>query len=138
MKFSGVSWTNDGKGFFYSRYDQPEGDTLKATNYFQKVYFHKLGTAQSDDVLVYERPDQKDWLFGGTVAADTAEGKRNVFGASTALCLIAAPEGIAMVERRSPATRIVAAAVDERLDDRMFIVPGLGDAGDRIFNTVGD
>ena len=70
VKFSGVSWTRDGKGFFYSRYDEPKSDTLKGTNYFQKVYFHKLGTAQSDDVLIYERPDQKDWLFGGNVTDD--------------------------------------------------------------------
>ncbi|HEX6718642.1 MAG TPA: prolyl oligopeptidase family serine peptidase [Pyrinomonadaceae bacterium] len=70
VKFSGVSWTRDGKGFFYSRYDEPKGDMLKGTNYFQKVYYHKLGTAQTEDVLVYERPDQKDWLFGGTVTDD--------------------------------------------------------------------
>jgi len=70
VKFSGASWTRDGKGFFYSRYDEPKGNTLKSTNYFQKVYFHKLGTPQTEDVLVYERPDQKDWLFGGTVTED--------------------------------------------------------------------
>jgi prolyl oligopeptidase len=70
VKFSIVSWTRDGKGFFYSRYDEPKGDTLKATNYFQKVYYHKLGTPQSEDVLVYERPDQKDWLFISSVTED--------------------------------------------------------------------
>ena len=70
VKFSGVSWMQDDSGFFYSRYDEPKGDSLKATNYFQKVYFHKLGTAQSEDQLVYERPDQKDWLFGGSVTED--------------------------------------------------------------------
>ena len=70
VKFSGVSWGRDGKGFFYSRYDEPKVDTLKGTNYFQKVYYHKLGTPQTEDVLVYERPDQKDWLFGGTVTDD--------------------------------------------------------------------
>jgi len=70
VKFSGVSWTRDGKGFFYSRYDEPKSDALKATNYFQKIYFHKLGTAQTEDVLVYERPDQQDWLLGGTVTED--------------------------------------------------------------------
>src|SRR6185503_4922375 len=70
VKFSGVSWTRDGKGFFYSRYDEPKADALKGTNYFQRVYYHKLGTPQSEDVLVYERPDQKDWLFGGTVTED--------------------------------------------------------------------
>ncbi len=70
VKFSGVSWTRDGKGFFYSRYDEPKSDALKATNYFQKIYFHKLGTPQAEDALVYERPDQKDWLLGGNVTED--------------------------------------------------------------------
>ena len=70
VKFSDASWTPDGKGFFYSRYDEPKGDSLKDTNYFQKLYYHKLGSPQSEDVLVYERPDQKDWLFGGTVTED--------------------------------------------------------------------
>ncbi len=70
VKFSGVAWLRDNSGFFYSRYDEPKSDSLKATNYFQKVYFHKLGTAQTSDVLVYERPDQKDWLFGSQVTED--------------------------------------------------------------------
>jgi prolyl oligopeptidase len=70
VKFSGASWTRDGKGFFYNRYDEPKSDALKGTNYFQKVYYHKLGTPQSEDVLVYERPDQKDWLFDVTVTED--------------------------------------------------------------------
>jgi prolyl oligopeptidase len=70
VKFSSVSWTRDGKGFFYSRYDEPKADALKGTNYFQKVYYHALGTPQAEDVLVYERPDQKDWLFGGSVTED--------------------------------------------------------------------
>ncbi len=71
VKFSDASWTRDGKGFFYSRYDEPkEGEALSGTNYFQKLYFHKLGTSQSEDVLVYERKDQKEWGFGGHVTDD--------------------------------------------------------------------
>ena len=70
VKFSGASWTPDNKGFFYSRYDEPKGDALKGINYFQKLYYHKLGTAQAEDALIYERPDQKDWLFGGAVTED--------------------------------------------------------------------
>ena len=69
-KFSNASWTRDGSGFFYVRYDEPKGDALKDTNYFQKLYFHKIGSPQSEDVLVYERPDQKDWLFDGKVSKD--------------------------------------------------------------------
>jgi len=70
VKFSNASWMRDGSGFYYVRYDEPKGDSLKDTNYFQKLYFHKIGSPQSEDVLVYERPDQKDWLFDGAVTKD--------------------------------------------------------------------
>ncbi|MDQ3118603.1 MAG: prolyl oligopeptidase family serine peptidase [Verrucomicrobiota bacterium] len=72
IKFSGASWKGDSSGFFYSRYDEPTGEQLKAANYFHKLYFHKLGTPQRDDVLIYERPDHKDWLFSGEVTEDGA------------------------------------------------------------------
>ncbi len=71
VKFSGVSWTHDGKGFFYSRYDAPnEATKLQDTNYFQKLYYHALGTKQEDDILVYERKDEKEWGFQGDVTED--------------------------------------------------------------------
>jgi prolyl oligopeptidase len=70
VKFSGASWTPDNKGFFYSRYDEPKSDALKGTNYFQKLYYHRLGTPQSEDILIYDRPDQKDWFFDGSVTED--------------------------------------------------------------------
>ncbi len=71
VKFSGASWNKDSKGFFYSRYDEPKpGEQLKGVNYFQKLYFHRLGTPQADDKLIYERPDHKDWGFGGEVTDD--------------------------------------------------------------------
>ena len=67
-KFSGASWDEAGEGFYYSRYDEPkEGDELEGANYYQKVFYHKLGTPQSADVLVYERPDEKEWGFGAGV-----------------------------------------------------------------------
>ncbi|HYO62224.1 MAG TPA: prolyl oligopeptidase family serine peptidase [Pyrinomonadaceae bacterium] len=71
VKFSGPAWTKDGKGFFYSRYDEPtEATRLAGVNYFQKLYYHRLGTPQSEDVLVYDRADQKEWGFGGGVTDD--------------------------------------------------------------------
>jgi prolyl oligopeptidase len=70
-KFTGAGWSRDGKGFYYSRYDAPkEGAALQAANYFQKLYYHRLGTPQSQDTLVYERPDQKEWGFGGFETED--------------------------------------------------------------------
>jgi prolyl oligopeptidase len=71
VKFSGASWSKDSKGFFYSRYDAPQQATkLADINYFQKLYFHKVGTNQDSDVLVYQRPDQKEWGFAGQVSDD--------------------------------------------------------------------
>ena len=71
VKFSGAAWTHDGKGFFYSRFDQPHESTkLEDTNYFQKLYYHRIGTPQSEDVLIYDRPDQKEWMFGASVTDD--------------------------------------------------------------------
>jgi prolyl oligopeptidase len=71
VKFSGASWTKDNKGFYYSRYDEPTGATMRDTNYFQKLYYHRLGSAQSEDKLIYERPDNKEMMFGGTVTDDS-------------------------------------------------------------------
>jgi prolyl oligopeptidase len=70
VKFSGASWTHDGQGFFYSRYDEPKGTVLRDTNYFQKLYYHKVGTDQAEDKLIYERPDNKEMLFDGSVTDD--------------------------------------------------------------------
>lgn len=71
IKFSGASWTHDGAGFFYSRYDEPTANAqLEEANYYQKLYYHRLGTAQAEDRLIYERPDQKEWGFGGGVTED--------------------------------------------------------------------
>ncbi len=70
IKFSGAAWTHDGRGFFYSRYPETADKALTSVNRFQKVYYHRLGTAQAQDVLVYERPDQPDWGFGAAVTDD--------------------------------------------------------------------
>ena len=62
VKFSGASWTRDGRGFYYSAYDAPkEGDGVySAQNTNQKVYFHRLGTKQEEDILIFE--DKKNPL----------------------------------------------------------------------------
>jgi prolyl oligopeptidase len=71
IKFSGASWTKDNQGFFYSRYDQPNAETkLEDVNYYQKLYYHRLGTPQAEDILIYHRPDQKEWGFSGSVTED--------------------------------------------------------------------
>ncbi len=71
VKFSGASWTKDGKGFYYSRYAEPDDATMMTgANYYQKLYYHSLGTPQAEDPLVYEREDHKEWGFSGGVTDD--------------------------------------------------------------------
>ena len=54
VKFSGAVWAPDSKGFYYSAYDAPKEGVYSAQNQFQKVYYHKLGTPQTADRLIYE------------------------------------------------------------------------------------
>ena len=70
-KFTGAAWTKDSKGFFYSRYDAPpEGKAFQALNKNVKLVYHRLGTPQSADPLVYYRPEQPDWDYSGDVSED--------------------------------------------------------------------
>ncbi|MBU1606952.1 MAG: prolyl oligopeptidase family serine peptidase, partial [Alphaproteobacteria bacterium] len=69
-KFTGISWIGD-EGFFYSRFPETgEGQDFQSLNYNQKVYFHRLGTPQSADELVYETPDAKEQGHGVGVSDD--------------------------------------------------------------------
>jgi prolyl oligopeptidase len=73
-KFSGAAWLKDNSGFFYEGYERPDKITkesaLKSTNYFHKIYFHKLGTPQLQDTLIFERPDDKELNVGASVTDD--------------------------------------------------------------------
>ena len=75
VKFSGISWMKDGSGFFYSSFGVPKTDAeraeaLKRANFNHKVYFHKLGTPQTADFVVFARPDDKEVLVNGGVSED--------------------------------------------------------------------
>jgi prolyl oligopeptidase len=72
VKFSGLSWTEDGGGFFYSRYPEPaaESDRMLEANQNQMLYYHRVGTPQSDDRLVLSYPDHPDWFIGANVTDD--------------------------------------------------------------------
>ncbi|MBN1395172.1 MAG: S9 family peptidase [Pirellulales bacterium] len=70
-KFTGAWWTKDGKGFFYTRYDEPErGVEFQAANLNNKLCYHRLGTPQSDDQVVYWRPEHPEWLYSASVSDD--------------------------------------------------------------------
>ena len=70
-KFSGASWENDDSGFYYRKYDEPDGELLKELNESPKLMFHKIGTNQSEDKLIYENPQNPRWGFGITVIKDS-------------------------------------------------------------------
>jgi len=71
LKFTGLSWAADGSGFYYSRYPETgEGEKFQALNMNQAVYFHRLGTDQSEDQLVYARPDNPEWGYAASVTDD--------------------------------------------------------------------
>jgi len=69
IKFSGISWFKD--GFFYTRYARPEeGDELKAANMNARIYYHRIGTPQSEDQLIHKDEANPEWGFGLSVTED--------------------------------------------------------------------
>lgn len=71
VKFGGAAWRKDGSGFFYSHFDAPApGEQLKAVSSAPKIYHHRLGTPQSADTLVFERPDDKEIFLFSQVTDD--------------------------------------------------------------------
>jgi prolyl oligopeptidase len=71
VKFNVPTWTKDGTGVYYSRFDEPKAAAeLTGVNKFQKIYYHLLGTPQTADTLIYQRPDHDDWGFDEVVTED--------------------------------------------------------------------
>ena len=81
-KFSNMAWTKDEKGFFYQRYDAPASIEKKAKedpsaagtetdrDSCQKVYYHRVGTKQDEDTLIFQDPSQPNWVYFSTVTND--------------------------------------------------------------------
>ena len=71
LKFTGLSWNGDGSGFYYSRYPETSDETkFQSLNMNQSVYYHALGTAQTDDQLIYTNPDNPEWGYSASVSHD--------------------------------------------------------------------
>ncbi|MBV9390979.1 MAG: prolyl oligopeptidase family serine peptidase, partial [Verrucomicrobia bacterium] len=70
VKFSSASWTKDSKGFFYSRFPEPKQDEHFPKIKNQKLYYHRIGEPQKKDLLIYERPEDPELGFTGTVSHD--------------------------------------------------------------------
>jgi len=70
VKFTGIAWAPDTSGFYYSRFPEAGSVSKEDESNYNKVYFHKLGTAQSDDQLIHEQPEDKELMFGAFVSDD--------------------------------------------------------------------
>jgi prolyl oligopeptidase len=71
VKFSGIAWTTDDKGFFYSRFPAVDAEkSFQSLNRNQKVYYHRLGTPQSDDPVVYANAEHPEWNHDADVSED--------------------------------------------------------------------
>ncbi|MBX3443135.1 MAG: S9 family peptidase [Planctomyces sp.] len=71
IKFNSPAWTADSQGFFYARFDEPqEGQQFQSLNLHQKIFYHRVGRPQSEDVLVFRRPDEPEWGYGCEVTED--------------------------------------------------------------------
>ena len=71
VKYSGISWTKDGRGFFYTRFPAPPRDqVLTAAAVNGKIYYHAVGTSDAADRMIYQRPDRPDWYEGAFVTED--------------------------------------------------------------------
>ncbi len=98
-------------------------------------YYQKLPRGKAVDLALVVDPMLA--TGGSAVAAIDTLGRWGVSRVKL-LAMIAAPEGLAMVHRRHPHTQVYVCGVDEKLNDKGYIVPGLGDAGDRVFNAATD
>lgn len=107
-------------------YRDPE--TLEPVEYYCKM---PVDIAERDVIIV------DPMLATGGSAIAAAEFMKNKYGCRSVrlMCIIAAPEGVAAMQQAHPDVDIFVAAEDEKLNEHGYIVPGLGDAGDRIFGT---
>ncbi len=103
-------------------------DTLEPVHYYFKI----PGEAGSREFIVLDPM----LATGGSASAAVSALKEGGAATIQLMCLVAAPEGVRRMQDDHPDVRVVAAALDRELDDRGYILPGLGDAGDRLFGTL--
>ncbi len=78
-KFASIAWVKDSSGFYYNRFPEPGSVPEEDQSCFSRVYWHQLGTPQEEDLLVYERPDNKELSFSPSITDDGAYLLLNVW-----------------------------------------------------------
>src|SRR5688572_30078566 len=125
VKFSDISWTKDNKGFFYSGYQAPpSGNTMTAVNRNQRVYYHRIGTPQSADPIVFDRSDKPDWLFDAKVTDDGVFAIITVYEGTDARTRL---YFIFLDNPKKPEINAPVARLIDRLDAEYQFVHNMGD-----------
>jgi prolyl oligopeptidase len=126
VKFSGISWTKDNRGFFYTRYPAPSSASGQKLDSLRdpKIYYHRLGDLQDKDQLIYDRPDHPEWLLH----ASTSKNGRYV--------IITASENT--VPRNAVYVLNLVDPSHPQLDSSLRPVFAQLDAQYEAFNVVGD
>ena len=106
---------------------QRDEETLQPVPYFERL----TGRLDERDVLILDPMLATGGSLIATIDMLKRAGARRIRG----IFLVAAPEGLATVEAAHPDVQVYTAAIDQRLNEKGYILPGLGDAGDRIFGT---
>ncbi len=96
------------------------------------TYFYKFPSGLPDSIVMVLDPML---ATGGSASAAIREVKNHGAGAIRLVCVVGAPEGVECITRDHPDVDIYLAALDEKLNEHGYILPGLGDAGDRLFGT---
>jgi uracil phosphoribosyltransferase len=96
------------------------------------AYYQRLPAASENALYIIIDPMI---ATGGSTAAAIDLIKANGATHIVVVCIVTCPEGLRKIEETHPEVRVYTAAIDDRLDERKYIVPGLGDAGDRLFGT---
>ena len=98
-----------------------------------RIYYNKLPPLEGKVPLLLD-----PMLATGGSASRALDLIKEAGGSGARMiCVVAAPEGVRVIEERHPEVQIFTAALDDGLNERAYIVPGLGDYGDRLFGTVG-
>ena len=125
IKFSGISWYKN--GFFYSRFPQPEGSALSSENEYQKIYYHQIGTDQSQDKLVYEDLKNPKIYYGAGTTEDerylVITGSKGTHGNALYVRDLAAGENSELIPLVTDYENDH--AVVDNLDDRLLIYTNL-------------
>ncbi len=135
VKFSGIGWAKDGSGFYYSGFGAPEVSSeaekaaaLKEVKGFHRLYFHTLGTAQSEDAVVYERADDKEMLVSGGVSED---GRWLVLSSGKGHTNALAVKDLSIKEKQGPEVGLIPIAP---VDDAIYGF--VGNVGARVWLMV--